>query len=181
MNKWKTELNRLAVGFWCETESIDALPSWVDLACAEEGEVHPLMWELLPPTSYEVIKDTILKIAKDINNFEIISWESEPYAQDALAKAISSLIEETMPVQDFCKLVTLLDANYNSDLAGVEHPDAANLAEDWWLGNLWNCCDWCDSSWDHENSPDLIKEAKLISAKLANKNSKNDAKDARLL
>jgi hypothetical protein len=169
MNKWKTELNRLAVGFWCETESLDELPKWVDLACAEYGEVHPLMWELLSPKSYEAIKTLIIKISKDLNSFEITSWESEPYAQDVLAKAINSLIEEEMRVQDFCKLVTLLDANYNCDLAGVEHPNLANIAEDWWLGDLWDCCDWCDSSWNHGNSPELIKEAKVISEKLANK------------
>lgn len=166
MSEIKIELNRLAVGFWCETENYHSLNKWIDLVSAESSDFHPFFWNLLEYNSYENTTSLLLKMANDINGFKIESWESEEYAQIELIKAIKLLLDDKMVVSKFCKLISLLDGNYNIDLAGVPHPKNSNSTEDWWLGNLWNCCDWCDSDWTIANSPELIEEAKLILSKL---------------
>ena len=48
-----------------------------------------------------------------------------------------------MSVQEICNLINQLDGLYNIELAGVDNPNK-NSDDEWWLGDLWDCCDWCD-------------------------------------
>lgn len=31
-----------------------------------------------------------------------------------------------------------------------------------WLGNLWNCLDWCDENWTHDSAPQVEDEIDRI-------------------
>lgn len=167
MSSWKSELNRLAVEFWYEIADIEEAVAWVDSIYKIEGEVHPLMWDFLSPQSYPRIKYLAEKISGDINGFEVGSRESLPYAQAALLKAIIMLRNQELSVQKFCNMVSLLDCDYN--LFFPLESERIDEESDWhgWLGNLWNCCDWCDESWNHSNSSHLLEEAYLVAKKLA--------------
>lgn len=168
MKNWKLNLNQLATDYWCEVGNSNDVLSWLDLVNSEEGEIHPYFYDLYDQSSKDYTAQILRTIAKEINGFEIESWESEPFAKRSLFKALELFIAEKLTVQDICNLTTQLDGLYNIGLAGVENPND-NADDEWWLGNLWNCCDWCDDTWNHGNSQPLVSEAKRIYRKMANK------------
>lgn len=168
MKNWKLNLNQLATDFWCEVGNSSDVIAWVDFVNTEEGEIHPFFYELYDQSNIENTARILRAIAKDINEFEIESWQSEPFAKRSLFSALQLFITEKMSVQEICNLINQLDGLYNIELAGVGNPNE-NSDDEWWLGNLWDCCDWCDETWNHKNSQPLINEARRIYEKMANK------------
>ncbi|MDR2012620.1 MAG: hypothetical protein LBQ20_06210, partial [Rhodanobacter sp.] len=120
MNDWRTQLNRLVIEFWCGVGSLSELPLWADAANEEMGEVHPDVWDLYVVKSTETAKELLLKIAKDTNGFQPISWEAEPFAVMALKKALELFLSKKISVQALCQLVSLLDSVFVTGLVDVE-------------------------------------------------------------
>ncbi|AZP12551.1 hypothetical protein [Undibacterium parvum] len=178
MNNWRENLSRLAAEFWCGIGDLAELRTWADVANKETGEAHSQIWDIYTVADHKHATDLLLSMASDINGFKLESWEAEPFAMSAFKKALDAFFSRSMPVQTFCKLVEKLDATYNIGLAGVPKPESLQSHEEWWLGNLWNCCDWCDESWTMENSSPLLAEAQRVSKVLANIGVKRDVPHA---
>lgn len=172
MNDWRAQLNRLAVEFWCGVGDLAELAPWADAANAEMGEVHPEVWDLYIVWSMENAKELLLKIAKDVNGFKPTTWDAAPFAAAALKKALELFLAQKMSVQTLCQLVDLLDATFVIGLPlasqSEENPSKFSSQKTSWLGNLYNCCDWCDASWTMDNSPHLVAEAQRVLGVLAN-------------
>jgi hypothetical protein len=56
----------------------------------------------------------------------------------------------------------MLDATFNVYLSQDSTARPIAETEEWWMGNLWNNCDWCDGSWSYENCPSLVDEAHRV-------------------
>lgn len=162
MKNWKLNLNQLVIDHWCDAGNYEEVLAWIDAVNMEQGEVHPYFYELYDPSNTQNTTRTLTSIAKDINGFSIKSWESEPFAKRSLVKALQMFIDERKSVQEICVLINKLDMLYNIELSGVENQNKDTNDGEWWLGDLWNCCDWCDETWSYSNSSHLIIEAKRV-------------------
>jgi hypothetical protein len=172
MKDWRIQLNRLTIEFWCGIGDLSELPSWADAANQEMGEVHPDVWDLYVIKSTEAAEGLLLKIAKDINKFQPASWEAEPFAVMALKRALELFLSKQISVQTLCQVVSVLDSMFVIGLVSVERPREhlpKSLEKIAWLGNLYNCCDWCDDSWSFDNSQHLIVEARRLLTVLPNR------------
>lgn len=134
----------------------------------EHGEFHTLIWEFYPQPKSELITELLLTIAYEMNGFKPASVAGEALATEALRKALNAFAAQAMSVQCFCLLVNRLDLTFNIGLAGISRPTLTSAEGQWWLGDLWNCCDWCDESWTHAGSFHLHEEAARVAHILAN-------------
>ena len=181
MNNWREQLNRLAVEFWCGVGDLSEAPTWADVANAEMGEVHPDVWDIYASPTAERTTNLLLKIAKDVNGFTPTSLGAKPFAVNALKKALTLFLSKDISVQELCRLVSSLDTTFvvgPPKETGIYDPPPISLCPDIpWLGNLWNCCDWCDDSWTFDNSSHLVAEAQRVLAMLANPSFNTDWRD----
>ena len=169
MTHWREDLNRLTIEFWLRAGDLAELRTWADKANAEVGEVHPDVWDLFSVSSPDQATDLLLKIASDVNGFKPQSWEAEQFAIGALQKKLGSFLSCELSIKELCELVQVLDAIYNIGSGDMPpRPESMPTYEQWWLGNLWNCCDWCDENWTFENSAPLVAEARRVFHMLAN-------------
>lgn len=166
MAHWRDELNRIAVEFWCGVGSMEELPVVADAANADLGEAHPDIWNCYTCSSEDDAAALTLKLAWELNRFVPASWEAVPYAQGALKRALDYFAAKKISVQFLCKLVQDLDVTYNVLLSPPPELSASAGSEEGWMGNLWNCCDWCDDSWSHDNFPALVEEAGRVAVVL---------------
>ena len=168
MHHWRVELNRLTTEFWLGVGDLSEIIIWAELANADSGEVHPNVWELYAFHEHEEATLILCKIAKDVNDFSPNSWAAKPYAINTLKKALSQFLNKKIPVTSLCSLINTLDANFiTNDFAGQPRPQRLqNLDKLDWLGDLWNCCDWCDEHWNYENSFHLVAQAKKVAITL---------------
>lgn len=170
MKDWREELNRIAVEFWCGVGVLEDLPIVADAANHELGEAHAEIWDFYGCTSIERAAELTLRLARELNEFVPESWEALPYAQAALRRMLTEFVAQEVSVQVLCKLIEQLDSTFNIYLSGVPQPDHTQDRGEWWMGNLWNNCDWCDGSWTYESCPSLVAEAHRVS-KLLSENS----------
>lgn len=112
------------------------------------------MWKVFYVQEGSSFTSLVCRLAKEVNGFEVNSLEAEPFAKEALAIATEQLLKENITVPKYCELIKQLDAAFN--IAMDERPEPI---KEWWMGDLWNCCDWCDESWNHRNSKELLDEA----------------------
>lgn len=174
MNHWREELNRLAVEFWCGIGDISELPSWADAANLEMGEVHPDVWDFYNISNEGDAIQVLMKIAKDVNGFSPDSLLAEPYLINAFRKVLVLFLAKRISAQKLCSLVNSLDSvfaiGFPTEVRIINQSQRkAEPANESWLGNLWNCCDWCDESWTFDNSYALVAEAKRLLAMLNSK------------
>ena len=175
MDKLRESLNRLAIEFWCGVGDLNELSSWADAAVMEPSEFHPLILDLYPRPTPELTTELLLRMAYEINGFRPASIEAEPLAIETLRKALDAFASQAMSVQSLCLLVNRLDLTFNIELAGIPRPTSTLADGQWWLGDLWNCCDWCDESWTHESSTHLHVEATRVFRLMANNSFKGTA------
>ncbi len=167
VNNWREQLNRIAVDFWCDVGAIDELPIIADAANNDLGEAHPDIWDFYSCTTGAEATALTLKVALHLNGFVPESWDALPYAQDALKRALERFVGRRMSVQALCMLVEKLDSTFNVYLSRFPRSETAYDLKQWWMGNLWNNCDWCGENRTHENHPSLVVEASRVVALLS--------------
>jgi hypothetical protein len=157
MTTWREQLNRIAAEFWCDVGDSTELPKVADAANAELGEAHPAIWDFYTPQSPERNRQLVLDITSEINGFVPGTWESERALMIGFRKALQHFVAGAVPPQVLCKLVNRLDAVFV--VGHTPRPNSLPRLPISWLGDLWNCCDWCDETWSRENSLPLVSEA----------------------
>ena len=167
MTNWRDDLNRIAVEFWCGVGLLEELPIIADSANSDLGEAHPDIWDFYTCTSDAGATDLTSKVAFHLNGFVPESWEALPYAQDALKRALDNFAAHKMSVQALCRLVQDLDSTFNINLSDVPKPASLSELKEWWMGTLWDCCDWCGENRTHEDHPALVAEARRVAAMLS--------------
>ncbi|QTN26431.1 hypothetical protein HZ993_13920 [Rhodoferax sp. AJA081-3] len=170
MNDWRNDLNRLAVELHYGVGELSEVMAWAGIANAATGEVHSLVWDVLTVDDVSVVTRLLAEIAWDLNKFRPNSKEALPFAIGSLRKALRQFLVRERTVQSLCELVSDLDTIY---VLGVLQNDGFTNAptshvSPSWLGDLWNCCDWCDATWSYENSQPLVEEARRVLEMLAN-------------
>lgn len=156
--EWRCELNRLATEFWFHSGDLAEVTPWVE-AAYEAGETGVELAELWGCLDNERVRSHLQQLAREINGFEPWSAAAQPFAIAALEKGLRRYIAQEIDPSALCQLIANLDAAFL---------DAPPLpGGDWWMGNLWNCCDWCDASWTFDSSPHLKAEAISVLEKLA--------------
>ena len=168
MDKWRTELNRLAVEFQYGVGSIDEARAWCDVANAECGEVHPQVWTLIATTDEGEASELLTRMAVEVNTFDPHSPSAEPFAMRAMQRLIERFLARRLSVQQFCSRVNELDSTFVTNAAFTQNPSANLAPHANWLGNLWNCCDWLPESSTHEDVPELLAEVERVRDLLAN-------------
>ena len=168
MDNWRVELNRLTTEFWIGVGVQSEVIVWLEGIPQHVKGVNSKVSELYAFQTYEEATEALCQIAKNVNGFIPNSWEAEPYAIITLKKHINLFLDKKISVVSLCTLVQTLDANFISNgFAGQPRPQQLqNLDKFDWLGNLWNCCDWCDEYWNYENSFHLVAEAKKVAIAL---------------
>lgn len=162
MDSIRADLNLLAMKFWCGVGSSEELSRWTDAAVMSTDELHPLIWDLYPQPSPELATALLLRMAEDVNGFQPISVGAEAIAEDILRQSLIAFVARDISVQALCRLADHLDSGFNLALADAPQPRSATTDSQWWQGDLYNCCDWCDDSWTHDNSPHLHAEAERL-------------------
>lgn len=171
MNDWRDDLNRLTVEFHYGVGDLSEVASWAAVANAETGEVHPLVWDIFMTPASSAMTSLLTQMAWDISKFRPDSQEALPFAIDSLRKALTQFFARERTVQSLCELVSDLDTIHVLGLPNDDRPAGTPVNEVpafFWLGNLWNCCDWCDASWTYENSQSLVDEARRVLERLDN-------------
>jgi hypothetical protein len=166
MAHWRDELNRIATEFWCGVGLMEELPVVADAANADLGEAHSDIWNFYTCSAEEDAAALTLKLAWELNRFVPASWEAMPYAQAALKRALDNFFIKKTSVQSLCSLVNNLDTTFNVYLRHQLNSPPLIESEKWWMGNLWNNCDWCDDRWTYENCPALVEEAHRVATML---------------
>lgn len=167
MTNWRDELNRITVEFWCGVGMLEELPNIADAANIDLGEAHPDIWQFYTCTSDGQAKDVTSKVAFHLNRFVPESWEALPYAQDALKRALDNFAAHKMSVHALCRLVQDLDSTFNINLSDLPQPASLSELNEWWMGTLWDCCDWCGENRTHEDHPSLLAEARRVATMLS--------------
>lgn len=167
MTHWRDDLNRTAVAFRYGHGRLVELPIIADAANGELGEAHPEIWDFYTCTSDTQAIDLTSKLALDLNGFVLESWEALPYVQDVLKRALDNFIAHNMSVPALCKLVGELDCMFNIFLSDQPKPAAHSDWKEWWMGTLWDCCDWCGENRTLEDHPSLVAEASRVALMLA--------------
>jgi hypothetical protein len=95
-----------------------------------------------------------------------MNFRDEQGAKKMLLEMCEAFLSKKITPLEFCALVQKLDAQFVSIAA-----DTRETPYDGWLGNLYNCCDWCDERWTHANlhdvSPDMHDEVQRVKKALA--------------
>lgn len=155
--EWRDELNRLATEFWFRSGNLAEVTPWVESAF-EAGETDADVVHLWDCTDLEHVRSLFQTLAWKINQFHPWSDAARPFALTILQKQLHRYLAQEISPSMLCRLVDDLDAAFldKQDPAGFEG----------WMGNLWNCCDWCNDSWTFENVPSLRDEAVSVLQKL---------------
>lgn len=163
-------LRQLAMDFWCGIGDRAMLAAWIRAAwdAGLDPGVPPAPTRATASGDADAATTRWLVLqARDIAGFELRDWEAEPFAMTALHRALDLFIAGPLSAPALCALVGRLDAVFNGDLAGIPHHAGEDPAPAWWLGELWNACDWCDEHWTRESSPNLLAEAQRLRALLS--------------
>ncbi|MCC8468960.1 hypothetical protein [Xanthomonas phaseoli] len=120
MNNWRTDLNRLAVEFHYGVGDLPAIAAWAEVANADTGEVHCLVWDLLANPVPSTAAHLLAEIAWDTNKFRAWSQAALPFAVASLRKAIEQFLARTRSVQSLCEIVLELDTIH---VVGWQHDE----------------------------------------------------------
>jgi hypothetical protein len=153
MNK---NIDEIAFKFWCDMGEVSELESWAAFELKKD-EPHVDAGYLFHLNKHRA-KDASLRLAQELMGFEPISEKGELLAIAVLKEQSKLLLDGKITPLSFCKLVQLFDRNF----LGLRVLENGSLEYPLWLGDLWNCCDWCDESWAISNSPTLADEAKKV-------------------
>lgn len=160
-------LKQLAMDFWCGIGDRTMLSDWIQAAWNAGLEPGTPPAPTRTGAADGATAAWLLQLAHDIAGFELRAWDAEPFAMATLRRALDLFIAGQLSAQALCALVARLDAVFNGELAGTPHPAAGDAVPAWWLGDLWNACDWCDAHWTLHNSPHLLAEARRLQALLS--------------
>ncbi len=90
-------------------------------------------------------------IAVSYPDFEITTDQGLGSCRAELKRQIGLLLDETITPSSFCRFFNAMEMQLVIDSEFAPGEVA-------FLGDLYNCCDWCDDSWTLENSPHLAEE-----------------------
>jgi hypothetical protein len=145
-NSHHAELKRLAVLYWLGLSDPQAKDAWTMVEYETNPDPDDHLHELLindPQT-----RGRILNFARSRLAFEPVSEEGIEYAKLVLQSEIQKFLNREKSAAAFCSFINHLDAQYVGEFY---YPT--------WLGELWNCCDYCDDTWTLESSPHLAQKA----------------------
>lgn len=150
-------IEQIAFEFWCDLEPRGDLEIWIQL----EQEQLTQKYEYttlseLPQQETQMVKYAVLKLAYQHSEFVPVSKQGERFAKKILTQESLKLLAREISPRRFCKLIHLFDTNFT----GLDPMDDGHISYPIWLGDLWNCCDWCDSTLKIEDLPDLSTEVK---------------------
>lgn len=153
MNK---QIDRIAFEFWSGIGSKSDLEDWAEEQLRKD-DPHPDVYELFNLSDVDAEKESV-RLAIEIADFSPTSEQSEKWAKEILVEHCQKLLKEEITPLQFCNLVN----QFESCFLGARDVGDGLAYYPEWLGDLCNCCDWCDKSWDLSNSSHLAEEAKKI-------------------
>ena len=108
----------------------------------------------------EVARAKILEfIAVSFPDFQVNTKEALGACRAELKRQIGLLLDGKIMPYSFCRFFNSMEVLLitDSELA----PDDVDF-----LGDLYNCCDWCDDTWTVENSPHLAEEVARVASEI---------------
>jgi hypothetical protein len=108
---------------------------------------HSLVYELFDrqADSHQILK----QIAKDRLGFVPFSPEGHRVIAEIVREILRRYLDREMTPMELCRLAFEFDAFY-LDRVSDDHPTPG------WVAHLYNACDWCDDSWDHEVLVEIV-------------------------
>ena len=93
--------------------------------------------------------------------FEINSEDLLELCKSELKRQIGLLLDKKITPSSFCEFFNLMESKlvFDSEFASDELT---------FMGDLYNCCDWCDDTWTHDNSRHLTAEGIRVIAGIDN-------------
>ncbi len=98
-------------------------------------------------------------MAVSFPDFQIGTEEDLEPCKAELKRQIGLLLDRQITPSNFCKFFNSMEVHLISDSEFT--PDEVAF-----LGNLYNCCDWCDDTWTLENSPHLAEEGARVASEI---------------
>ena len=151
----RSELKRLAVLYWLGLSDPQAKDAWTMAEYETSSDPDHNLHELLindPQT-----EDRLLNLAKSLLAFEPASKEGIEYAKLVLHSELHKFLNREVSAEAICSLVNRIDLQYLDAI-----PRENEFYYPTWIGDLWNCCEYCDDTWTLESSPHLVKEALAV-------------------
>ncbi len=149
------QLKRLTFKYWCNIFDVDELHFWMNFEMENNPSPHPDMYDLNAKEPHEAVK-ILLRIAKETYNFDPVSDEGIEIGKKVFQELGEHYLKREVTPQKLCHVIQHLDSNFlRFKIDQSEYPIC------WW-GDLWNCCDWYDETWIHENSTHIDEELKKV-------------------
>ena len=157
----KNELKRLAVLYWLGFHDTDAVRTWAAEEYVQNVDPDPNLSRL--QSENQDVGEWLSRFAKSQLNFVVASHAGVAVARDLLVTNLQQFLDGEVQCQELCSFVNAIDSQF-LDAIPVDDSSMAYYPE--WLGNLWNCCDYCNPTWTTQTAPHLVDEAKTVLARL---------------
>lgn len=155
------ELRRLATLYWLGLTDSAAVDSWVLAEYEHNANPDPSLSRLL---SHDNDAEHLLcRFAQSQLAFVPASNSGVEVAQSLLVTYLRRFLNKEIQPHALCSLVNAIDGQFLGALPTVD-PGVAYYPA--WLGDLWNCCEYCDIKWTFESEPYLVQESQKVLAQL---------------
>ena len=104
-------------------------------------------------------EDRLLNLARSLIAFEPASKEGIEYAKLVLHSELHKFLNREVSAEAIYSLVNRIDEQY-FDAIPTENENEFYYPT--WIGDLWNCFEYCDDTWTLESSPHLVKAALAV-------------------
>lgn len=98
-------------------------------------------------------------IAVSFADFQVNTDEALGPCRAELKRQVGLLLDGETTPYSFCRFFNSMEVQLITDSEFA--PDDVAF-----LGDLYNCCDWCDDTWTLENSPHLAEEGARVASEI---------------
>lgn len=142
---------------WYDRTDRDSVIQWAKTFVKSHDHVPAEVFEIFD-ASEQHLKDILLRLSMTIDSeFSPQSLNAEILAAKYLINSINRYLNDEATPIDICRVVRKIDGGFMN--APRDLPD--NIAYyPYWLGNLYDSCDWCDNTWTMDSAPHLKQDLK---------------------
>lgn len=142
---------------WYDRKDRNSIIQWAETFVKSHDLIPAEVFEIFDAPE-QLLEDILLRLSMTIDSdFSPQSLNTEILAAKYLIESIKKYLnDDTTPI-DICRVIRKIDGGFMG--APRDLPD--NIAYyPYWLGNLYDSCDWCDNTWTMDSAPHLKQDLK---------------------
>ncbi|MEM7082221.1 MAG: hypothetical protein AAF465_05765 [Pseudomonadota bacterium] len=154
-------LYEYAFRVWFDTE-VPLASDWVSLQLQGNLELELEFLEVFDAISEGEAQSILVSIAKRHEDFAPYSVSSIEVASQIVLEHCKALIMDEITPFEFCHFIGRMDA-YQLEFNDPRRREGEFVGVE--MGDLYECCDWCDKTWTKKNATHLYDEASRMFTK----------------